>query len=228
LPMNACISIFLVAGLSLAAVAVAGAAPVEADLASGDSSEHFAAGSAAFSAGDYAKAAAEFEAAHAAGMSGPAVQYNSAVAYYRLGDFAQAADAFRAVAERYPQMGALAEYNLGLALLKQQRPDEAHAAFERARQGGDPTIAALAARMLAREGDDLRDALRAPAWVKLFDFAVGYDDNVALIEESSLPAGISTGSQLTEAFGLISGKLGPHEAVRLDASAYLVRYRDAP
>src|SRR5690606_29139205 len=127
----------------------------------------------------------------------------------------------------YPQMSALAEYNLGLALAKQKRFDEARAAFERARAAGDPTIAALATAMLDRTADST-EPLPGSEWIRLLDFAVGYDDNVALLEESSLPAELSTESRLLEAFGLVSGRVGPRNAMRVDASAYLVRYADAP
>src|SRR5690606_30228396 len=68
---------------------------------------------------------------------------------------------------------------------------------------------------------------QATAWVRLFDVAVGYDDNVALVEETSLPAGQSTGSPFAEAFGLISVRPGRAEDLRIDASAYTVRYSDA-
>src|SRR5690606_30335476 len=115
-----------------------------------------------------------------------------------------------------------------LALLKQQRYEEARSAFERARRGGDSTITALAAEMLDRTGGPSDESFAASDWIKLLDLAVGYDDNVALIEESSLPAGLSTESRLLEVFGLVSGHVGPSNAVRLDASAYVVRYADAP
>jgi len=192
-----------------------------------DPSAHFDAGSKAFSSGDYAAAAAAFEAARAAGMTGPAVEYNAGVSYYRLGDYSRAEESFRNLAQSYPQMSALAEYNLGLALAKQQRYDEARAAFERARAAGDPTIAALATEMLERTGES-SEPLRGPEWTKVLDFAVGYDDNVWLLEEASLPAEVSTDSRLLEFFGLVSGRVGPRNAMRLDASAYVVRYADAP
>lgn len=213
-------------GIALAAILTA-AACAASHAAANDPSAHFDAGSKAFSSGDYAAAAAAFEAARAAGMSGPAVEYNAGVSYYRLGDYSRAEDSFRDLARSYPEMTPLAEYNLGLALLKQDRFGEARAAFERASAGDDATIAALAAAMLERA--DLRgEPARAAQWVRLIDFAVGYDDNVALLEEASLPAGPSTESRLAEFFGLVSGRFGKRNAVRLDASAYVVRYADAP
>ena len=82
---------------------------------------------------DKSLAAAEaFEAARAAGMTGPAVEYNAGVSYYRSGNYSRAEDSFRDLARSYPQMTPLAEYNLGLALLKQERFDEARAALDKA------------------------------------------------------------------------------------------------
>src|SRR5690606_31210766 len=93
--------------------------------------------------------------------------------------------------------------------------------------GGDSTITALAAAMLDRTGGTSADSSPASSWIKLLDVALGYDDNVALLEESSLPAGLWSGSRLLELFGLVSGRVGPTTAVRLDARAYVVRYADA-
>jgi hypothetical protein len=194
----------------------------------GDPSDLFADASAAFAAGDYAAAAASFEAARAAGMDGPAVEYNAGVSYYRLGAFERAEHVFRSLAQSYPDMRALADYNLGLVLTRQSRTFEAREAFERARLGGDPAIAALADAMLERTDDQAPVTPGvATRWIGLFDVAVGYDDNVALLDESSLPAGMSTESPLLEAYGYVSGRVGAESAVRIDASAYLVRYSRA-
>ncbi|HEX7080660.1 MAG TPA: tetratricopeptide repeat protein [Gammaproteobacteria bacterium] len=206
-----------------AAAGTASAAPIE-----GDASDRFTAGSDAFAEGDYATAAEAFQAARAAGMTGPAVEYNIGVSYYRLGDFERAEEAFRTLAAEYPDMRALAQYNLGLSLTRQNRIAEARAAFEQARTSDDPTLAALAEAMLRRSATAGEPLPEPERWVRLLDFALGYDDNVALVEESSLPAGLSTSSPLLEGFGLLSGRLGDEVPVRLDASAYLVRYSDAP
>jgi tetratricopeptide (TPR) repeat protein len=110
----------------------------------------FGAGNDAFQLGDYRTALTRFEAARDAGIEGPAVHYNIGVCQYKLGKYRQAEGTFRLVAERYPQMRAVAEYNLGLALLRQQRRTEARAAFEEARGDGDEKIASLAQVMLQR------------------------------------------------------------------------------
>lgn len=211
------------------AVWIAGATSVSAStLAAGDPSALFAEASAAFAEGDYAAAAARFDAAKEAGMTGPAVDYNRGVSYYRLGQYAEAERIFRELAATYPEMRALAEYNLGLTLIRQSRLVEARQAFERARVGSDPAVAALAETMLERTApaEPIRSAEKSP-WIGLFDFALGYDDNVALVDESSLPAGLSTASPMLEAFGFVRGRLGKSKSVRVDASAYLMRYAEA-
>jgi Tetratricopeptide repeat len=189
------------------------------------SSAHFAAGSDAFERHDYRRALAEFQAAIAAGSDAAAAHYNVAVCRYRLGDYEGAADAFRALARRFPAMRNLADYNLGLALTRQERIGQARTAFERAQAGGDEQIAALARAMLARLPAEA--APRASAWTGLVDLAVGHDDNVALVDEASLPAERSTDSALGEILGYLSGPLRAGGPWRLDASAYLLTHRDA-
>lgn len=210
------------------AIWIAGAAGVSASASPADPSALFAEASAAFADGDYATAAARFAAAKAAGMKGPAVDYNRGVSHYRLGEFAEAERIFRELSAAYPQMRPLAEYNLGLALLRQERIVEARQAFTRARAGNDPAVAALAETMLERTApqEPIEPADKVD-WLGLFDFSVGYDDNVALVDEASLPAGLSTSSPMLEAFGLIRGRLGRSQSVRVDASAYMMRYANA-
>jgi len=210
------------------AIWIAGSAGVSANASPADPSALFEEASAAFAEGDYATAAARFAAAKAAGMDGPAVDYNRGVSHYRLGEFAEAERIFRELSAAYPQMRPLAEYNLGLALLRQERIVEARQAFARAQAGKDPAIAALAETMLERTApqEPIAPAEKV-AWLGLFDFSVGYDDNVALVDEASLPAGLSTSSPMLEAYGLIRGRLGRSQSVRIDASAYMMRYANA-
>lgn len=188
-------------------------------------SQRFAAGSRAFENGDFREALADFEAAIAAGKQGPAVRYNVAVCYYKLGDYRRAENAFKDLAQRFPEMRALAEYNIGLALTEQDRRGEARDAFERARAGNDVQIAALATVML----DRLVVASEAPSarpWTRLIDMRIGHDDNVALIDAASLPTGRSTDSSLAELFAYFSGPVGVRPW-RVDASAYIVAFPDA-
>ena len=81
-----------------------------------DASALFAAGERAFAAGDYAAALQSFEAARAAGSTGPSSFYNIGVCQYRLGDFEAAEATFATLAAEFPALRELAEYNRGLAL----------------------------------------------------------------------------------------------------------------
>lgn len=158
-------------------------------------------------------------------MDDAALNYNVAVCYYKLGRFADAAQQFEDVAARFAGLRALADYNLGLSLTRLNRTGEARAAFERARTSDDPKIASLAQAMLARIAPAAPAQAYAPQWTGLFELNAGHDDNVALIEESTLPTGVSADSMLTEAFGFVSGRFG--RSVAFDASAYAVDYADA-
>ena len=210
-----------------AAAGAAAAQPAPAqERAAPAASGRFAAGTRAFEAQDYRRALVEFQAALELGADGPAVRYNIGVCHYRLGEYALAAAAFTELAERHRGMRDLAEYNLGLALTRQGRAAEARAAFERAHGGVDDRISALAAAMLERLGRSESAPARS-AWAGLVDLRLGQDDNVALIDAASLPAGQSTESAFSELLLHIGGTLGDARAWRLDASAYLVTYPDA-
>lgn len=188
----------------------------------------FSAGTKAFTEGDYSKALADFQKARDSGVEGPAVHYNIAVCQYRLGNYPQAAAEFRLIAERYPKMRALAEYNIGLALLHENRRTEARREFERARESStDEKVTQLAEAMLRRTAPRRELAQNTPKWVSLVDFNAGHDDNVALLDSSSLPAGQSAGSAFTELLAVVSGPLSSGPGLRFNGGIYAVRYPDA-
>lgn len=188
-------------------------------------SELFARASEAFEQADFEAALADFEAAREAGMSGAAIDYNIAVCRYRLGQWAAAEADFALLAFTYPNMSALASYNRGLALAKLGRDEAAREALAAALRGGDERLTALADAMLARLGDEA-PAGPAVSWLKYLDLGLGHDDNVALIDEASLPAGPSPESPFTELYGQLSGPLPRDSDWRLDASLYSARYAD--
>jgi hypothetical protein len=191
------------------------------------SSDPFAAASSAFSDGDYLRALALFEDARNAGSQGPSVQYNIGVCQYRLGLFDEAALTFRALADDYPAMRELALYNLGLVRTQQDRTAEARTLFSQVREdSNDGKLVALAEAMLRRTAP-ARSAVARPAWNRLVDINIGYDDNVALIDEASVPATQSVGSAFTDLLGVISGPRRSQPGFRFDGSAYLVAYGDA-
>lgn len=187
----------------------------------------FEAGSAAFAEGDYLRALSLFEDAREAGSAGPAVHYNIAVCQFRLGRYAEADAEFRGLADDFPEMRGLALYNIGLVRLRQGREAEARELFEQVRaDGSDASLVQLAEAALRRIAPASTET--APSyWISLLDFALGYDDNVALVDDASLPAAQSSDSAFAELFGFLSGPRGPDPGLRFDASAYLVRYSDA-
>ena len=189
-----------------------------------DASALFADGERAFAAGDYHEALQSFTAAREAGSAGPSIHYNIGVCQYRLRDYDAAEATFAALAAEFPALRELAEYNRGLALRAQGNPAEARVAFERARGSGDDKIVALANAQLGELGP-VRTAART-RWSGWFSGGLGYDDNVALVDEFVLPSAFSSSSPLAEALGLLSGDFGV-VPLRLDATGYLVRYPDA-
>ncbi len=196
------------------------AAPADPATASG----YFRAGQAAFEREDYATAIEHFVAAIAAGSEGPAARYNLAVSYYRLGEYRAAETAFRELGADYPAMASLADYNLGLALVRQGRDEEARRAFRRAAGADDAQVAALAAAMLERLPVDPAPAGATDGFV-LLDLDLGYDDNVALIDPLTLPAGTSAKSPFGEL--LFYGEGAITDRWRLAGDVFLLQYPEA-
>ncbi len=180
--------------------------------------------SAAFASGDYARAFDLFETVRAEGGDEPALHYNIAVCQYKLGRYADAAAAFSDLARRFPKLGSLAEYNRALSLTALGRDRAARAALDVARVGADPTVRRLADELLASLTAKESEVSSLPRWEGLVDFAAGHDDNVALIDALSLPAGQSAGSSFREAVAVASRSLGSTVPFRLDLSGYFVRY----
>jgi hypothetical protein len=142
----------------------------------------FQAGRSAFEAKDYSRALESFEAALAAGLSGPAVHFNIGVAAYRAGRHARAETAFRQVA-RTEAMRALAHYNLGLVTLAQGRREAAANWFSQAGQETtDERLRALVDAQLA----ELQVEVPERNWLAYGALEAGYDDNVALVSDSEV------------------------------------------
>jgi tetratricopeptide (TPR) repeat protein len=190
--------------------------------AGADASELFASGERAFAAGDYREALRLFEAAREAGSSGPSSYYNIGVSQYRLGDFVAAEATFASLAADFPALRELAEYNRGLALRAAGDLDGARAAFARARLGVDDKIVALANAQLAEIGV-ARVAIE-PSWSGYFWGGIGYDDNVALLDEQLFPSR-GASSSLAELIGLVSRDFGSRP-LRVDLTGYAVSYPD--
>jgi len=212
--------------IGLAALDAAAQRSDDAADATARAGQHFAAGQEAFARGDYGQALIEFRAAVEAGDDGPAAHYNIAVCQYRLGDYSAAERSFRELASRYPQMRSLADYNLGLALVRSNEVGRARDAFLRAARSADDRVAALARTMLARLPSGSA-AASEDSWIRLIDFGLGHDDNVALIDPLGLPAGRSSESGFGELLLYAEGPAAPAMRWRIAASAFLLEHADA-
>jgi tetratricopeptide (TPR) repeat protein len=189
-----------------------------------DASALFAEAEQAFAAGQYDEALRLFKAAREAGSTGPSSYYNIGVSEYLLRDYAAAEATFATLAAEYPAMRELAEYNRGLALRAAGTLTEARTAFARASASADAKIAALANAQLRALGVVV--PADAPRWQGYFSADLGYDDNVALVDELVLTADQSASSPFVDALGVLSRDFGA-VPLRFDATGYWVRYADA-
>lgn len=183
-------------------------------------------GTRAFESGDYGAALLFFEAARDAGLDSPAVHYNIAVSQFQLQRYEAAGRTFALIADRYPPMRGLAEYNLGLVARRLSDTAEARARFLRAYQmsPGNRTIRVLASRRLRELEPDVRIASR---WSGAIGVRAGNDDNVALRDEAVLTAGTAGESPMADLFASISGPWTGRNGFRLEGNAYLIKYFDA-
>jgi len=191
-----------------------------------DVADDWASGQEAFAAGDYESALVYFEMARDAGQPGVAVHYNIAVCQFKLERFDDAGTTFRYIADNYPKMRGLAEYNLGLVERRLGNTRAAQAHFIRAWElsADDEKIRVLAITML--DGVE-PEAEKAPAWYGSFGLRAGHDDNVALRDSLGLPAGVTAESPMADLFVAVRGAPAFLGGFRFDASAYAVAYPDA-
>jgi len=181
------------------------------------------AGQDAFAGGDVASALQYFENAREKGMSGPAVHYNIGVCQFELGDFARAQETFRLVANRYPRMRGLAEYNIGLTERRLGNSEAAQRQFINAfRHTSDAKIQALAAAQLGELEREQPSELFGSVNIN-----IGHDDNVALRDSLGLPAGVSAESPMADLFATVQAPLPGDVGLSFDGSLYAVTYPDA-
>jgi len=205
---------------ALLAVLLLSALPAGAVAANGTD---WQSGQEAFASGNYNDALTYFEAARDDGLDGPAVHYNIAVCQYSLGDYSAANRTFRMIAERFPNVRGIAEYNVGLTEHRLGNSVAAQRWFIAAyRHSDDEKIRALAVSQLTELGREQR-----PGWFGLVGIQVGYDDNVALRDSLGLPAGTSASSPTADLFATLRGPLPGVEGLQLDGSIYAVTYSDA-
>ena len=195
-----------------------------APAASADPAGDWASGQQAFASGDYDSAVVYFELARDAGQDGVAVHYNIAVCQFKLARFDEAGSTFRYIADNFPKMRGLAEYNLGLIERRRGNTDAARQHFITAwdLSGDDATLQSLAAAMLS----ELEPPERAE-WYGAVAMRAGHDDNVALRDSLGLPAGVTAESPMVDLF--LSGGIRPtgFGGLWFDGSVYAIAYPDA-
>jgi tetratricopeptide (TPR) repeat protein len=191
-----------------------------------DTADDLASGQQAFAAGDYQSALLYFEMARDAGETDVAVHYNIAVCQFKLERFDDAKATFRYIADNYPKMEGLAEYNLGLTERRLGNTRAAQAHFIRAwdLSPGDEKLRALAVTMI---DDTVPPAEERKRWFGSFGLRAGHDDNVALRDSLGLPAGVTSESPMADLFVALRGSPAFFGGFMLDASAYAVAYSDA-
>ncbi|MEF8823968.1 MAG: tetratricopeptide repeat protein [Desulfohalobiaceae bacterium] len=196
---------------------VASAMPVHA-------SQAHEAGIEAFEAGDYERALRHLKQAEAEGVRTPNLRYNLGVTYYRLGQYQEAEEAFRVLAEN-PDWRHLALYNLGL--VAEARGDRQAAVdyyFQVREAKGSSGVGQRAAQKLERHGVE-KPVSSAGRVYSEFTAAVGYDDNAVLAPEGSQDVS-EEGDLFTELYGLASVYVSGNrdDGVRLDADAFTRLY----
>ena len=201
---------------------LAAAGPATADPA-GD----WQSGQQAFAAGDYSSALLYFETARDLDLDGVAVHYNIAVCHYKLQQWPDARHEFQFIADNYPKMRGLAEYNLGLVARRVNDIPTARRHFLRAYElsPDDEKLRILASNALA-ESEPVSPA-PSPSWSGLLGLRAGHDSNVALRDELGLPAGQTADSPMSDVFASFQGPWRSSGGLRAEGSAYLVRYFDA-
>ena len=164
----------------------------------------------AFKAGQYDKAVVLFEKAQRKGKKSSALLYNLGVSYYKTSRYAKSEQAFTQLLSD-KQFQQLAQYNLGLVNLAQQRKQIALDWFTKAAdKHGDPKITALANHMLDKYAPQ-----KSPQRISgLVSLGYGYNSNVTLVATGS-PSQQS--DHYTELFGFITMPVGP---VKLNASLF--------
>lgn len=183
-------------------------------------------GETAYASDDFSSALRHFETARRGGLDSPAVHYNIAVCHFKLGQLTEAASGFRTIANRFPKMRGLAEYNLGLVALRNNDNRAATQHFLNAHKhsADDRTIRILSSNRLREIAPDTHTGAN---WSGAIGTRVGFDDNVALRDETGLPSTLSAESPMADLFASVKGPFNGASGFRVDASLYIVRNFDA-
>jgi tetratricopeptide repeat protein len=183
-------------------------------------------GNTAFQNGDFRSALQYFESARQDGQDGPAVHYNIAVCNFKIGRYVAAETGFQLVADRYPGMRGLAEYNLGLIAQRRKDSESAVDHFLDAYRlsPDDRKLRILASNRLRELEPELRTTSQ---WTGALGMRAGFDDNVALRDETGLPSALTTASPVADLFASIRGPYNGESGLRVDGSLYVIKNFDA-
>lgn len=200
-------------------------APVAA--LAGTAEDSFSRGVKAANAGDYETALKKFLQAQEQGMDKPALDYNLAVAYYRLERYPEARKVFTRLAKE-PAFTHIAYFNLGLIANKTGDERSAIDWFLRTYHNtGDAKLKALSARALKRLGIDAEKGSASKKWGGFAAANVGYDSNVRLANEDLVGVTGESDNSL-EIMGVANYWLrgGREDGVRIAVSANVQKYQD--
>jgi tetratricopeptide (TPR) repeat protein len=186
----------------------------------------FAAGLQASAKGNYAVALQHFRNAQKAGLNTPALQYNLAVSYYKLGQFEMSRKLFLKLTDA-ANFEQLAYFNLGLIANKQKDEAAAIRWFQRAyRDVSSKRVQLLAKEALKRLGASASKTRRLnPEWTGFVSGSLAYDSNVTLANDDLV--GVSGESDTAiDISGYASRWLkgGMSDGVRMSLGASLQKY----
>ncbi len=156
------------------------------------SQDDFKKGTDYFQQDNYAAAVKTFKRVEAQGMKSPALYYNLAGSYYKLGKYDESKKYFLKV-HKYKNMQPLAEYNLGLIALKQKDKKTANKWFSRvAKNNKDEKLVVLAENKRKEIRAEKKAARKTSTWFTkkwsaYLSASLGYDDNV-----NFAPSGITS------------------------------------
>ena len=186
----------------------------------------WSAGLDSFACDDYASALWHFESGRNADLDSADVHYNIAFCQFKLGRYVRARNEFQLIAERYPKMRGLAEYNLGLVARRRNDPTAATDHFIKAYRlsPDNEKLRIMSSNRLRELEPELR---RASRWTGAIGVRAGFDDNVALRDETGLPSTLTTESPMVDFFAWITGPFNGESGFRVDAGIYAIRNFDA-
>jgi hypothetical protein len=185
----------------------------------------------AFNAGQYQTALNWFEQADAAGVRGPALQYNIAVSLYRLNRFEEARARFLPLAQEL-EWHVLVTYNLGLVAEAQGNEAAALVYYrESAAQQEQEKIRTLAGQKLARLSprDVATDtAAAAKRWLGVITFSGGHDSNASSLADDLLDNNASAEDEFVEAlvYGQWYANGQARDGTKLYAMVFDRRFRE--